>query len=409
LGCALGLHERGHESFRVFEQSARPGGLGASFRDPHGFVWDIGAHIHLRRKPRYVQLLETAGAGAWNAHGCGAWIRTHGRLIPHPFQKNLRSLPEAVSARCLKGLRAARRRGGLIDPAASLEEWIVHEYGDAIAEEFLLPYCRKAWAYEPARMSAEWAARRFPSADMGRPSAPPYPASGGNGVVWEHLAGVLRPRLSFSTAVARVESARRRVILADGSGAPYDALVSTMPLDRLIAISDLAGFEGVNAELRYTSLLVIGLGVRGAVPPLLRGIAWVYSAEPDVPFFRATVHSSLSPGNVPGEGYWSLLLEVSHPPGQAPAVEDCVRATLATLAEWGAGVPREDLVSTWVHAVEHAYPIPTRGRAAAVATMLDELRASDIHSIGRFGAWRYENANQDDCFEEGIWLGAELV
>ena len=403
----MGLERRGHDAFQVFEQSGHPGGLGASFRDAHGFVWDIGAHLHLRRKPEYIRLLDDCGSTGWNAHGCGAWIWTHGRLIPHPFQQNLKHLPEDAAARCAEGLRSARAHSRRM--RGTLQDWIVSEYGTAIAEEFLLPYCRKAWAYDPSAMSAEWAVKRFPSDDTPRPSAPTYPAEGGNGIVWQHLAERLGPRLRLSAPVNRVDTSAHRIQLRDGTEIPYSALVSTMPLDRLIEISDSTSMRTRAVELHYTSLLVIGLGFRGARPELFRGIGWFYSAEPEVPFFRATVHSNLSPGNVPAGGYWSLLLEISHPPGKRPVTAECIDASIGTLAQWGAPVRQGNLVSTWIQSVERAYPIPTAGRAAAVATLLDTLRKRDVHSIGRFGAWRYENANQDDCFEEGLAVAAELM
>lgn len=418
LGCAWALHKTGHQNFQVFERNPYPGGLGASFRDEKGFRWDIGAHLHFRRQPEYVGLLDAALGDGWVARPTASRIWTHGRFIPHPFQLHVRHLPSPVKERCLAGLQEAKDRNGDAPVPANFEQWMRTVYGSAITDEFLAPYCRKAWSYNLADMSAGWALKRFPPGDTDRciagesepRPAPPYPLTGGNGAVWVWLADRLRSRIVYSKAVSGLDTRTRSVSFSDGTAERYDALVSTMPLDELIARSDLSEFHGQAKSLRYTSVVAIGLGLRGPVPPVFHDVGWIFSAEPEVPFYRVTVHSNLSPHNVPaGADHWSLLMETAHKPGNVPPAEPLIRASLAALSRWGISVRDEDLADTWVYEVDHAYPVPSLGREEAVDPILRALRDRGVYSCGRFGAWRYESANQDDCFVEGIANASSLI
>ena len=47
------------------------------------------------------------------------------------------------------------------------------------------------------------------------------------------------------------------------------------------------------------------------------------------------------------------------------------------------------------------YPTPFRGRDAVVDPLLRAFEARGVFSRGRFGAWKYEVANQDHCFAQG--------
>jgi protoporphyrinogen oxidase len=426
LGAAYTLRRMGHDNFQVVEQNEYPGGLGASFLDRNGFVWDLGAHIHFRRRAEYVELLEKCCGNQSDDSPMCARIWTHGRLIPHPFQLNLQRLPPGVTEKCLRGLLEAEGSQTAGKEAASLEDWISGVYGHAIAEEFLLPYCRKALSYDPSEMSADWAAKRFPPGDTAKciasaraedpddagSSRSPfsYPAAGGNGILWRWLAGQMQSRIAYGRAVSRLDSKACAVTFSDGSVEQYDGLISTMPLDQLVAYSDLTSLQPLALELKYTTMVVIGLGVKGDIPTILRDTGWVYCAEPETPFYRLTVQSNLARKNVPNPGnHWSIMLETSHKPGCAPCVESLIHRSLAALSNWGLPIRQDDIEDTWSHTVDRAYPVPLAASNRAVGAILERLRGLGIHSCGRFGAWRYENSNQDDCFLEGGAIAASLL
>ena len=71
--------------------------------------------------------------------------------------------------------------------------------------------------------------------------------------------------------------------------------------------------------------------------------------------------------------------------------------------------PSAELVSFWHQRLEHGYPVPFVGRDAALRFLHDELATHRVYSRGRFGGWKYEVANQDHAFMQGVELATRLV
>lgn len=81
-----------------------------------------------------------------------------------------------------------------------------------------------------------------------------------------------------------VDVDNRRLTFADGSVIRYDALLSTMPLDKMLWLCGKADWA---AGLQHSSSHVIGLGLRGVSPHALK--CWLYFPEDDCPFYRCVL------------------------------------------------------------------------------------------------------------------------
>ena len=65
--------------------------------------------------------------------------------------------------------------------------------------------------------------------------------------------------------------------------------------------------------------------------------------------------------------------------------------------------PREpQIVSEWYHRLEYGYPVPFLNRDALVKRVDEALLPLGVYSRGRFGAWKYEVANQDHSCMQGV-------
>lgn len=292
----------------------------------------------------------------------------------------------------------------------------------------MLPYNLKVWAYPPEQLNATWVGERVAVPDVARVrenarlgrddvSWGPnnrfrFPRHGGTGAIWRACAAALpAERVRLRTTVDTVDVERRVVRTTGGDEIGYEALLSTMPLDRLVAAAGEAGRFGGAAQrgLVYSSSNIFGIGLRGTPPEALRTKCWMYFPEADCPFYRVTVFSNYSPNNVPQGGrHWSLMAEVAESPAKpvnhAALDEEVVRGLLAT----GLIRDRGEIVSWWKYRAAHGYPTPALGRDAALAEIVPWFEARGVYPRGRFGLWKYEVSNQDHSFMQGVELVERL-
>ena len=58
--------------------------------------------------------------------------------------------------------------------------------------------------------------------------------------------------------------------------------------------------EGVSsASFKHQTVHIVGIGVKGTLPPQLAGVHWLYFPEEQFPFYRVTILSNFSPLMVP--------------------------------------------------------------------------------------------------------------
>lgn len=79
-------------------------------------------------------------------------------------------------------------------------------------------------------------------------------------------------------------------------------------------------------------------------------------------------------------------------------VADTVRGCVAT----GLMAPGAEIVSVFYRCETLGYPTPSLDRDAILGAVLPELRRRHVWSRGRFGAWKYEVANQDHSCMQGV-------
>jgi protoporphyrinogen oxidase len=427
LGAAWRLNELGDTDWQLLEANHYPGGLATSFRDEHGFFWDIGGHVQFSHYEYFDDLMhELIAPEEWLTHQRESWVWIRERFVPYPFQNNIRRLPREELAECLTGLVDLYRNGS--HKPTNFKEWILATFGRGIADIFLLPYNFKVWGYPAEQMNHGWVGERVAETDLARilsnlvferddVSWGPnnvfhFPKHGGTGAIWKACAARLpRQRMHFGQQVKSIAPEARCVLTADGRSWNYDALVSTLPLTDLLCLSRRYKFSDLAAAgLKYSSSNIVGIGLRGKTPEHLKTKCWMYFPEPNCPFYRVTVFSNYSPHNVPDrEHTWSLMTEISESQCKPVNHSGLVRETINGLLNTNLIEAEDQVLSIWSHRARYGYPTPGIHRDAALAEILPSLEADNIYSRGRFGAWKYEVSNQDHSFMQGLEVIERLL
>ena len=419
LGCGRELDRLGFGGWQIVESNAWPGGHAASVVDPAGFTWDLGGHVVFSHYGEFDALLQEVLGDDVYEHERISYIRSGAHWVPYPFQNNLRHLEARVAFECLLGLIEAG--GGSSE--MSFAKWMEATFGDGITRHFMRPYNQKVWATPPEEMSATWIAERVSVVDyrralenvvLGRDdlgwgpnSTFAFPRQGGTGEIYRRLAARLGERVVYKRELVGVDADRHELRFADGSVLGYDALVSTMPLDRLVGAIDGCPAEVAEAAraLRHNSVAVVGVAFE---QPMRSETCWMYFPGGDVPFYRVTNFAKYSPQNVPDgdvDRYSAYLTESAYLPGAAPkrgAFEEGVVAALTTATVVDGTPP---IASVHRIDVDYAYPVPTLDRDAALRTIQPWLMDRRIYSRGRFGSWRYEIGNMDHA----VKMGADIA
>ena len=424
LACARELDRLGHDDWTLLEHAPVAGGSAGSIVDPKGFTWDFGGHVVFSHFGEFDALLDEVMGDELLEHDRSSYIRFGDRWIPYPFQNNLRHLPSEIAEECLAGLR---RSPGASGSEADFGEWMEAVFGPGITRHFMRPYNEKVWATEVQRMSYDWIAERVSvpekadalanfargrdDREWGPNSTFKFPLRGGTGEIFRRVAAQLGKPVRLATEVVGVDPAKRLLHLSSGETESYDALVSTMPIDRLVkcARGCPSHVRAAAQTLVHTSVVVVGVGYE---QPLDDSRSWLYFPDPSTPFYRATNFAKYAASNVPnGETsrFCSYMTETSYRSATRPALPDLEERVIESLRDAGLAAAEAPLASVHSTDLEYAYPVPTLDRDRALATIEDWLVKRGIHSRGRFGEWRYESGNMDHAVKSGIDAAHRLV
>lgn len=251
---------------------------------------------------------------------------------------------------------------------------------------------------------------------------------GGTQGIWKSVAALVPDsKFQFTTTLVNVNTKTKTATMEDGRQVRYTHLINTSPLDTFVQLcTDLDPFVvKTGKSLHYSTTHVIGLGMRGVQPNRIGETCWSYFPEPDCPFYRATMFSNYSPFVVPAPEtnletlfhadttpplttdprpgpYWSLIFEVSESQYKQVDVKGIIASVLQGCINTTLLEGKDEIVSVYHQVFPHGYPTPHLDRDKQLEVVLPALKTLGILSRGRFGAYKYEVANQDHSFMQGV-------
>ena len=384
----------------VYDKNSYYGGHTASFRDPAGFLFDIGPHISFTKDPRIQDLFASSVDQKYQSIQINLDNYWRGLRITHPVQLHLNALPKDLIVAIITDFVKAQAEEREI---ATYEDWLIASYGKKFAELFPMQYTRKYHLTSAANMSTDWLGPRMyrPSLEeLLRGALAPwkperhyitdfrYPSSGGFFSYLREFPAFADLRLDHE--LVAIDPRARELRFANGCTTGYDGLVSSVPLPELIPMIADTPRDIVEAAqgLACSTCVLVNVGVDRTD---LSESHMTYFYDTDICFTRLSFPHMLSATNTP-PGCGSIQAEVYfsskyRPLTQAP--NELIDQVIADLRRTGTLREHDKIMSRHARLIRYANIIFDLDRASLLATVHGYLDDIGIAYCGRYGDWGY--------------------
>jgi len=406
MSAAIELGRRG-VGYRIFEKLAQPGGHAVTIED-NGFRFDRTGHLlHLKSDALRAEVLDWIGPDHLRIQRRSV-IWSNGVYTRYPFQANTFGLPAKVAYECVQGFLAAQfSRNQDAPPPKNFEEFCLLHFGEGISRHFMIPYNSRLWGVHPREITSAWCQRFVPlprledviagavglnDRELGYNSHFIYPRLG----IGELSRSMARrvPSLELERSPLRIDLAERRLSF-ENEQVPFDVLLSSIPLPRLLELIDEVPepVRNAAAKLRCSHLHYLDIALRRKSG---KDFHWAYVPEEKYPFYRVGCYSHFSAALAP-PGKSSLYVELAD--RSPPELDQVLPKVAHGLIEMGIIDSAEQIEFARARRIDYAYVIFDHEYFAALDVIRPFLEASRIISSGRYGEWNYS------AMEDAILFG----
>jgi protoporphyrinogen oxidase len=411
----------------VYEAEETPGGICNSYYvSPHG-------KVRLSASPPDGEAYRfEKGGGHWIFGGDPLVLRSIGQMVelksyvrkatiyfskrglhvPYPVQNHLRYLGPEVASKILREMLSSRA-GAM--PVGTLADWLLTSFGPTLGEIFFEPFHELYTAGLWRRVVPQDSYKSPVDLSLAVQGAlDEAPAAGYNVTFSYPIVGLdmLGRRMAercathYGRKAVRIDVKEKVVEFEDGSCVPYESLVSTLPLNRMMALCELNVDEAPDPSV---SVLVVNVGAkRGSRCP---DDHWVYVPGSRAGFHRIGFYSNVDPSFLPrsqqaaGERV-SVYVEKAYRDGGRPTAKETAAVceeVVRELQEWEWLGEVEAIDPTWI---EVAYTWSWQG-SRWKGKALRALAEHDILQVGRFARWNFQGIA--DSVRDGFIAGAAVA
>ena len=410
----------------VFEAGVAPGGICSSYYlrpgdtrrlqrmpdDQEAYRFELGGgHWIFGADPMVLRFIRSITALNTYARKSSVFFPDQGVLVPYPIQNHLGYLGSDVAAKALSEMVEAASTDR---PVKTLADWLQVSFGPTLCEMFFDPfhqlYSAGLWprispqdSYKsPVDLSQAIRGAFGQTSPVGYNVKFVYPVEGLN-VLAQEMAR--QCDISFGNRAVHVDVRDKVVCFDDGSDVGYETLVSTLPLNRMIEMTNLTPEEEPDP---CTSVLVINIGAeRGLLCP---DDHWLYVPKSRAGFHRVGFYSNVDASFLPAssrenQDRVSIYVERAYLQGQEP-IPDEVQAlcdeVVKELQDWAWIQETEAVDPTWVDvAYTWTWPDSKYKQEAMKA-----LESRNIYQVGRYARWKFQGIA--DSIGDGMMAGAAI-
>ncbi|MEX0671876.1 MAG: FAD-dependent oxidoreductase [Candidatus Babeliales bacterium] len=403
LSAAYHLEQKGFYDYLLFEKEDDTGGLCRSVQQD-GFTFDYTGHLLHINDDYFRQFIQNVvGLENLDVVNRRSWIYSHTTYTRYPYQMNLYGLPPEIIADCIEGY--INRSTTLKNPK-NFEQWVLKHFGKGFGDNFFFPFDSKKNAYPAQQLSTSWMGRFVPQTNLrdiiqgavAAGSSPVgynanflYPKKGGIQFWVQKIAQQLKNPIKKGYCVTAIDIPHKRIHFSNGHTELFEQLISTMPLDYLLKNSNgiQPSLKNATKKLLCNSVVNFNLGIKREN---LSDKHWIYMPEKQYPFYRLGFWHNFSPSMAP-QGCSSLYGEFSHIKASAQKIETLLQTSLSQTKQL-LGISNHEIMTQKVLNIPHAYVIYDQWREKNLPTIIERLKDLTIHSVGRYGEWKYSSMQE---------------
>jgi protoporphyrinogen oxidase len=427
LGAGMTGLSAGLSGIPVYEAASDPGGICSSYymragsaerlsappRQEDAYRFELGGgHWIFGGDPAVLRLIRSiASVKSYNRRS-GVWLAAREVQVPYPIQNHLHYLGPQLATQCLLEITQASTASHKI---VTMADWLKSSFGQTLCDLFFMPFHDLYTAGLTHKIAPQDAYKSPVDLNVVIQGAfGSAPAVGYNTTFIYPREGldVLARRIASSCDIhyrkraLRIDVTEKEIYFSDGSTIPYQTLVSTLPLNKMI---EIAGLKTAAVPDPSPSVLVLNIGARkgGRCPE----DHWVYVPASRVGFHRVGFYSNVDVVFLPrfarehGDRV-SIYVEKAYAEANKPdpaQVAELSREVVKELQEWG-WIGDVDVVDpTWIEvAYTWSRPFSPWKQEALVL-----LESHDIYQFGRYGRWIFQGIA--DSIRDGLMAGAAIT
>lgn len=404
ISAAYHLEQKGFYDYAIFERDASIGGLCGTVQQD-GFTFDFTGHYLHASDPYFKSMIEQlVGMENLNTVTRKSFIYSHNTYTRYPFQINLFGLPAEVITECIEGF--VTRPGN--KKIKSFPDWVMSNFGAGFANQFFMPFQSKIFGHDINQITASWTGRFVPQTSLqqiitgsikdvddtaiGYNASFLYPKRGGI-ISWvQKIADQLKNPIHTQFSVTAINMKQNTVSFSNGHVEPFEQLISTMPLNRLLENlkeKSSTSFKAAASKLLCNSVTNFNLGINR---PDLSDKHWIYFPESQYPFYRMGFPSNCAASMAP-QGHSSLYGEFSHIGKSQAWVNDTLKASLDATKKLFK-LSDAEIVTKKIIPISHAYVIYDFWRERQLPKLHKRLEEQNVYSVGRYGEWKYSSMQE---------------
>lgn len=279
----------------------------------------------------------------------------------------------------------------------NLDDWFRKKFGNALAENYFLPYNEKIWKNEPKKMNPEWVKDKlpipdkmsffesilFPTADNMPHAQFYYPKSNNQNTFIDALAKGVNIKYNFNTNSVKFDKVRKKWIV--NNAMEYDILINTTPIDRFPELIENCPDEVIDAArlLKYNHIS----NVLWRTQPTNK--TWTYLPEDEMIYHR---YIHIGSFHIPTTPY--------------SMAESIGSNSFDELVNNGKKDPFL-IEALDYNQSDHAYVVFDENYIKSTTIIKEYFKSIGLYSIGRFGDWQYYN--MDICMKQSLELSRKLM